>query len=214
MNTLNNVKFKYKRRTILLDIYEKIVVFMIKYGIINAEDKEIYKYGFELLLADVFNLSVMLFIGVIVNQFYSTILYIIIFIGMRSFCGGYHAKTHLRCHICTIGIYIVFLVILLNFNRFENKMLLILFGNFIAAIPITVFSPIQNPNKPLSEILYKRNRIISIILFFFLMFISIIMEFFKRKEGIIISLTLWIVSCCIIPVINIHSFIKRKEDNI
>lgn len=70
----------------------KITAFLIEQKIIVAKDREIYEYGFELLLADLLNFSIILLIGSAIHQLWSTVLYLLIFVGLRSVCGGYHAK--------------------------------------------------------------------------------------------------------------------------
>ncbi len=188
----------------------KITAFLIKQKIISNEDREIYEYGFELLLADLFNFSVILLIGSVAHRLWPTVLYLLIFVGLRSVCGGYHAKTHLRCHIGTIGVYILFLLLLSTQKLAENRFLL-LWGDFIAAIPIILFAPIPHANKPLSETVRKQNRIRSIILFFLLFLLALLLGYFDQQESAVISLTLWIVSLCMIPAINIHPFTPRRK---
>lgn len=188
----------------------KITAFLIEQKIISNEDQEIYEYGFELLLADLFNFSVILIIGGIAYQLWPTALYILIFVGLRSVCGGYHAKTHLRCHIGTIGVYILFLL-LLNTQTIVGNSLLLLWGDFIAAIPIILFAPIPHANKPLSKTVRKRNRFRSIILYFLLLLLTLLLGYFEQQESAVISLTLWIVSLCMIPAINIHPFTQRRK---
>lgn len=191
-------------------ISAKITAFLIAQKIISDEDRELYEYGFELLLADLFNFSVILLIGGIAHQLWSTVLYILIFVGLRSVCGGYHAKTHLRCHVSTIGVYVLFLLLLSTQTVAENRMLLLL-GDLIAAIPIALFAPIPHANKPLSETVRKRNRIWSIILFFLLFMLAVLLGYFRRQESAVISLALWIVSLCMIPAIDIHHFTPRRN---
>lgn len=87
----------------------KITVFLISQKIISAKDRDVYEYGFDLLIADCINFSLILLIGILWSQLKETVIYLIIFVGLRSVCGGYHAKTHCKCHICTIGAYIFFL---------------------------------------------------------------------------------------------------------
>ena len=188
----------------------KITAFLIEQKIISNEDREIYEYGFELLLADLFNFSIILLIGGVALQLWPTLVYLLIFVGLRSVCGGYHAKTHLRCHIGTIGVYILFLLLLGTQTLAENRLLL-LWGDFIAAIPIILFAPIPHANKPLSEAVRKRNRIRSIIFFFLLFLLALLLGYFNRQESAVISLTLWIVSLCMIPAIDIHPFTQRRK---
>ena len=188
----------------------KITAFLIEQKIIPDEDREIYEYGFELLLADLFNFSAILLIGGIAHQLCPTALYILIFVELRSVCGGYHAETYLRCHIGTIGVYILFLLLLSMPAVAENGVIL-LWGDFVAAIPIILFAPIPHVNKPLPETVRKRNRVLSIILFFLLLLLSLLLGYFGRQERTVISLTLWIVSLCMIPAIDIHQFTQRRK---
>ena len=157
----------------------KITAFLITQNIVPAKDREIYEYGFDLLIADFINFSVILLIGFSLKRLSETISYLAIFVGLRSVCGGYHAKTHLKCHICTIGAYIVFL--LLQY-MFKTCTVVILGISCIMSIPIILFAPITHANKPLSVSTYR------------------------RQESLVISLTLWIVSLCMIPAIKPHSF--------
>lgn len=184
-------------------ISAKITAFLIAQKIVHVEDREIYEYGFELLLADLFNLCTILLIGKMLGQLWSTILYLLIFIALRSVCGGYHAKTHLHCHIGTIGVYLFFLF-LLNIQALTDRGGLLIGGDFIATITVVLFAPIQHQNKPLSEITRKRNRLIAIILFFLLILTAIVLDYFGRYESTVISLTLWIVFLCMVPAIDIH----------
>ncbi len=191
-----------------MNIYETITDYLISQKIIPFEKKHIYMYGFELLFADILNLSVIFIIGILFCGFSPTLIYCIIFILLRSSCGGYHADTHLRCHICTIGVFIVFIVffnVLVTNNKF-----IILIIDLVAYIPILIFSPIEHKNKPLSENNRKYNRLISILVFPILIFISIFLQCLELREGLAISLTLWIVSLCMIPAINIHKLKNRR----
>lgn len=190
-----------------MNLSAKITAFLIVQKIVPAEDREIYEYGFELLLADVFNFTVILIIGGILGQLWFTMLYLLIFVGLRSVCGGYHAKTHLRCHIGTIGVFLIFLL-LLNIQALREHGVLILLGDLIASVPVILFAPIPHANKPLSETVRKRNRALAIGLFFLLFLVAGILGSFGRPESAVISLTLWIVSLCMIPAINIRSFDK------
>ncbi len=198
---------------VIMGISTRITVFLMGQGIISAEDKEIYEYGFDLLIADFINFSCMLMIGGGTNRFWQTITYIILFVGLRSVCGGYHAKTHLRCHICTIGAFLSFLL-LLNVDILENNELLVPVGNFLAVILVILFAPIPHADKPLSQSVYKRNRIAAITLFFFLAGLSIGLRYLNKfEQSNVISLTLWIVALAMIPAIDIHLWIKRRKEH-
>lgn len=181
----------------------KITAFLITQNIVPAKDREIYEYGFDLLIADFINFSLILLIGLLHGQLLKSIIYLIIFVGLRSVCGGYHAKTHLKCHICTIGAYIVFL--LLQY-MFKTCTVVILGISCVMSIPIILFAPITHANKPLSVSTYRRNRAASIIITIGLLLLAFLLYRYGRQESLVISLTLWIVSLCMIPAIKPHSF--------
>lgn len=191
-----------------MNLSAKITAFLIEQHIVSAQDREVYEYGFDLLIADFINFSIILLIGTLCCKLWKTILYLIIFVGLRSVCGGYHAKTHLKCHICTIGVYIVFLGLL---HMLGDRGTMLLWGDCILSIPIILFAPITHANKPLSSKAYHRNRIASIIFTVGLIVIAFLLDYYNRTESTVISLALWIVSLCMIPAIDIHSFKPRRK---
>ena len=186
----------------------KITAFLVAQNIVLANDREIYEYGFDLLIADFINFSLILLIGFLYRELSATIIYLVIFVGLRSVCGGYHAKTHLKCHICTIGVYIVFLLLQYIFKTSTVFMLCI---NCIMAIPIILFAPITHANKPLSKSVYRRNRVLSIVITLGLIILAVLLHYYGCKESIVISLTLWIVSLCMVPAIKPYSFHCRRK---
>lgn len=191
-----------------MSISARITAFFIARSIITSDDREIYEYGFELLIADLINFSAILLIGGLAGQLWYSVLYLFIFVGLRSFCGGYHAKTHLHCHICTIGAYLLFL--LCNMWLSPQNALLLLGENLLASVPVVLFAPIPHANKPLTEAVRKKNRIRSIVLYYSLTLLAFVLCLHYRQEGAAISLTLWIVSLSMIPAIYIHSRKGRK----
>ena len=191
-----------------MSISARITAFFIARSIIPSADREIYEYGFELLIADLINFSAILLIGGLAGQLWYSILYLFIFVGLRSFCGGYHAKTHLRCHICTIGAYLIFL--LCNMWLSPEHSILLLGENLFASVPVILFAPISHANKPLTDAVRKNSRRLSIVLYYSLTLLSFVLCLNHRQEGAAISLTLWIVSLCMIPAIYIHSRKGRK----
>lgn len=191
-----------------MNLSTKITAFLIEQNIVSQKNKEVYEYGFDLLIADFINFSTILLIGVLCCRPWPTVLYLTIFVGLRSVCGGYHAKTHLKCHVCTIGVYIGFLVLL---HTLGDKGIMLLWGDCIAAIPIILFAPITHANKSLPPKIYNRNRITSIILTLGLIASAFLLDYYNHIESTIISLTLWIVSLCMIPAIDIHSSNLRRK---
>lgn len=72
---------------------------LIKSDIVKAEDAKIYIYGINQILTYVINVFSALIIGAILGVFLEITVFMAAYIPLRSFAGGYHAKTPLRCYI-------------------------------------------------------------------------------------------------------------------
>ena len=179
----------------------KISSKMLQRGVISGELFDIYVYGFELVLSFLFSVAVMLFVGIVTNRILHTILFLLVFITLRSFTGGYHANTYGVCFMVTISVFIVTILLAEYINICWWYYLLLL----SVGLPlIYIFAPIEHHNKPLetndkarckmiSTILFlsfnivgmvftKVNATLSSVIFFTLVF-DLFLLFVKSKEG-------------------------------
>lgn len=77
----------------------KIVNNLVHSGVIKEEDAEIYIYGINQILTSVLSVSSALIIGLIFGVFPEIAVFMAAYIPLRSFAGGYHAKTPLSCYV-------------------------------------------------------------------------------------------------------------------
>lgn len=91
-----------------------------------------------------------------------TIVFLIVFILLRSFSGGYHAKAYSFCSFVTFSIYTLIMLFCrylpINYIAF---LILFLLGNIL----LFAFSPIKNPNKEISYEKSIQHKITSLLLF-------------------------------------------------
>ena len=129
---------------------KRMTLFFVQKGIFPEEDREVYAYGFELLLSTIFSLLTVFVMSVFFGRITETLVFILTFIVMRIFAGGYHASNHLRCFLALISIYSLFLIIL---TFCGGRTILWLSGGFAVISLATVFllSPVADKNKPLTE---------------------------------------------------------------
>ena len=174
---------------------------MLQRGIISEEMLDIYVYGFELVFSFLFSVAVMLFIGIVSHRILHTLIFLLVFVTLRSFTGGYHANTYSVCFIVTISSFVVTLLLseYINISWWHYCFLL-----SIGSLLICMVVPIEHPNKPLDIDDKARCKIISIILFlsfntvgivftkvnvtlstvmFFTLVLDLILLFFKSKDG-------------------------------
>lgn len=145
---------------LLTRLSRKIVNDLTRSDIVKAEDAEIYIYGINQILMYSINISSALIIGLIFGKFFEAAVFIVAYCSLRSFAGGYHAKTPLRCYVFSVIMLIIVLVGIKYLYLTEWMYYVVLLA---AALVVIVLSPVEDRNKPLDEIehkVYKRRTIL------------------------------------------------------
>lgn len=127
---------------------EKITHSLVRNGVINFADRELYLYGFRQGLIIILNVITIVLIGSILDMVWQSILVMMAYIPVRSNAGGYHAKTQLRCYLFST---IVLVILLLAMKSVHLTNVNCLFGTFISGTIIYFFSPVEDCNKPLNQ---------------------------------------------------------------
>lgn len=142
---------------------KKLSKIWINSGIISISDFEIYCYGLELLLSTVINLLVIIFISVLLDEPYFFIPYLISFIPLRIFAGGFHASSHFFCILFSGISYACSLLIASHISCVAAETVCVT-ESIISLILLWLYSPVPANNKPLSEQEAKRSREISLFI--------------------------------------------------
>lgn len=77
--------------------------------IINEEDIEVYEYGINILLTGIVNMVSIIIIGILCGKVIECICFMIMFIPLRQYVGGYHSATPKRCFTCTLMMILIVL---------------------------------------------------------------------------------------------------------
>ncbi|MCM1226703.1 MAG: accessory gene regulator B family protein [Clostridium sp.] len=188
-----------------------IADFFIRKGIIDKNEHEIYVYGCEAILSALTNLIIVVLSGILTNEFLNIFIFYLVFLVMRKYCGGYHAKTHLRCNlIFTLNIWIVVLLIK---NISITNMTFYVTAIIISNILIFWLAPIENENKPLEK--KEVNKYRKIAIFFSLIFtvIAVLLMFIYKTVSIIIILAMLSVSLAMLVAKLMKEVeVKKHED--
>lgn len=129
---------------------DKITSFLICSNTIDKDEEKIYSYGFEVMIAFIVNIVVILSIGCYLDLFLETILFLICYCSIRQFAGGYHAESYRNCLFVFIVLYLSnsFIVERLIYNKLQY---LIMGFALISYIGISIISPLEHRNNPLSK---------------------------------------------------------------
>lgn len=121
-------------------------------NVIEAEEAEIYIYGINQILVSVLNVSSALIIGFIFDVFLEVAVFMAAYIPLRSFAGGYHAKTPLRCYIFSV-IMLIVVSIGMNYLYMEDWVCYVVLA--VSALVVIILAPVEDRNKPLDETEYR-----------------------------------------------------------
>lgn len=185
-----------------------ILDYMVSKKVIVDEEKvrAYYKYGIEITISSIFNVVLVLLFGIITNHFIHSCFYLAEFILIRSFSGGFHAKTYVGCNVTMC---ISFLTLLLGYELFFKSVniLFIVLLEIFSLLVITVFAPCDNPHKKIK--LEKRSGFkIKSIIATLVFGVSGILLYYDNY-----SLGAWFVMVSgVVSVLLIYAVImKRKE---
>ena len=73
-------------------IGSKIIEFFASNDLIKNEDKEIYKYAFNIILSSLIHIATVMILGLCFNLLIESLTFYCAYIVIRKFAGGYHAK--------------------------------------------------------------------------------------------------------------------------
>lgn len=168
-----------------------ITDYYCKKNIITEDKKEIYCYGFMLIIADIINYTIILALGIVFSKILDSVAFLITLCTIRQFSGGFHAKTFAICRLSFIVTYISILLI----SYFLSNICVwgIALINTSCLIFIFCFAPIEHPNKPMTPLQKKQNQLKSIITSVIVSVVSIIFVAMDMTIGVTISITLFAV---------------------
>lgn len=154
---------------------KRITNAFVSKGSIKDADSDVYAYGFQILLSSISYALIFILISIVTNTLLESLIFFVGFYIVRSFCGGYHASTYLRCHILFAANHLAFIALI----RFFPSSIL---GFAITAlyafciISILLLAPVDHKSKRFIKNEYKTFRkksvIYSILLILLLCFVA------------------------------------------
>lgn len=138
-------------------IAESLVFILIKHKKVDITDRDIYIYGLEVILLNGLLMISFLIMSIWLDMLIHFLAFIIFFVPLRVFVGGYHAKHSETCFILSNVMYLISLIVVKNDESlYHNTVFIIL--TILALIIMFVWSPVKNKNRPLIDYQYKRNK--------------------------------------------------------
>lgn len=194
----------------IAQLAQRIYSYMSRHIKIDAELADVYKYGIEITISSALNIILVMAVSFILKSPLSGISHLACLILLRSFCGGYHANSYLKCNSLMVIFFVISYVggrLLVYFNLTDFQLTAAVL--MLAFLPIYAFAPVKNKHKPLTERRAKRCRILSIIIYIILSLLGLYLTFFGYLYGSIIIITLVEISAAVL----IEILIQRRNKN-
>ncbi|MEG0615207.1 MAG: accessory gene regulator B family protein [Oscillospiraceae bacterium] len=193
--------------TVIAYISDKILKFICSNSTIDDEMRDVYHYGIEITLSSILNFALIIVASLLLKDFLSGITFLLCFIPLRLYCGGYHAGTYFKCNTIFLLTYIVvhFASIFLS-DFFQAHIVIAVVVLLAGFLPILFFSPVKNSHKKLSEKTAKKSRVLSIIIYILIALISLYLCGSGLIYGSILVITLTAVSVMIL----VEIFLQRR----
>jgi len=130
----------------------------------------------------------------------------VVFVVTRSFCGGYHAGSYLKCNVLFTVIYLTTLLFSKLMNPFMSLVYLFIFlAIYIGCI--IEYAPIDSENKKLTKDNKQRFKRISIFISLAWTGVIVILYLTAREYATTITLTLVMIALLMLVEVN-----KRREN--
>ncbi len=118
-------------------------------GIIEKGRAEEYVYGLEMLFEKVISYTILVILAVAIDMLVPSLVFLVFFLTLREWGGGFHASTYGGGLIGTILIYLFCSKILVDFFMVERMTMYIALA--VTSVCILALAPVNHPNLSLTE---------------------------------------------------------------
>lgn len=130
------------------EISELMTQSLINNQIIQSDNRELYRYGIQQGLTMILNLATTLLIGVLCDMLWQSIVFHLAYIPLRSYAGGYHAKTPVRCYLFSSAMMFAILSVM-RWVTISNLICGIML--LLSLVCVFLLAPVADHNKPLDD---------------------------------------------------------------
>ena len=157
---------------------EHFVSSLIAHDLIQKEERELYEYGFRQGGMLAFNMITTIVIGMVFGMVVESMIFLLTYIPLRSYSGGYHARTPVRCYMLSVAVVALALVVI----RLQIwTWFAVIAAVSASSVIIFLLSPMEAANKPLDQLerrVYQRHT----YMILFVLAVSTLLFWFIKKQ--------------------------------
>ncbi|MEA5083161.1 MAG: accessory gene regulator B family protein [Lachnospiraceae bacterium] len=179
-----------------MSYFEAIGLKLIEKELIEQDEKEIYIFGLQQGFYFVLNIITAITIGIFMGKAREIIIYILMFIPLRMFAGGYHANSYCSCYI--ISSVITFFTLKMT-TIMEHSFYWLSIGS-VSILIIWLLSPIEDKNKPLEKEENKKYQKITRSILLFEITVAVAMWMLKFYNAYFTIVSIFVVLALLLIV--------------
>ena len=165
----------------------RIVDRQVSRGTLTREDEAVYRYAYELLLNQVINLVLAGLVAFFFRAPVVVLLFLLCYIPLRSYSGGYHADTNLGCTILSTLLIggVCYVTQAVEHGILEWQPI----GYLVSGIIIYFWAPVQDHNKPLDDLEKTRYKKRSRLVWGIEVIVGILLYFWRKRLGFVVAIS-------------------------
>lgn len=187
-------------------VAKNIANYLLSNNSILFDEFDIYAYGFEILISSCISILTGLLISIAFSKIGEYIIFLIVFVTLRMFCGGFHADTYLKCNVIFV-LNILCLMFIFEFIDYIPAFLCVVI-NSLCVITVVFLSPTEDINKPISRKQKRKLKLISSVICCFTYVVSTVLRFKSYNYFVAISTAMLSVTAAMII-----KFIMEEREN-
>lgn len=189
---------------------ENIAGFLLCRQCFEKDELDIYIYGVELIIASAIGTFLILAISVCMSVLPEGLLFLVPFSLLRSFTGGYHCYTYLKCNTLFVGTFLLCLLAYWLIAPYWQAVAAVTALSILwSAYVVFRYSPIEHKNKPLDAGQKKTCKKKAVVIYAIISFIAVSLLICHIWQAFMLPLVLDLVSAAMIG--EIYSQRRRKN---
>lgn len=179
-------------------ISDMMAFYLLNKKLITEDELPIYKYGLGAFVNSFSQIILLFLLGLCYRMVFETVAFLLVFVLIRRFTGGYHANTKLKCLLSSVLIWFIATSlgkVTFSINVIFLTYVIIVISSFFITFK---YAPVEHRNKPLSKSVYLQNKKLGRICTSVCLVIGILMYFIDVSVSYTIMMTIFLVSILIL----------------
>lgn len=189
---------------------ESITAFLIRRSYAGIREKDIVCYGMEVIISTIVGWTMILIVGAVCGNVLYSFVFGVVFLTLRSFTGGYHADTYLKCNMTLVTIFLASLL-MEKILAYYCRWYIMEAAFLLDIVVIWKLAPVEHPYKPLGKEQKRRSKKISIVLCTLLAGVENFLWIMGEKE---ISIMILSVTAVVMILLLIGAKEKRRKEDV